>query len=60
MIAILIKFVLPLVGVYFALKFLRQQIVGMEGTKSDRLGQTDPIIEICPECGQEKNRGHRC
>jgi hypothetical protein len=64
MIGLLLKYVLPLVLMYFGAKVVRDFFLGQPDKRGDSLGrsrsQDTNVIEICPDCGYEKNKRHRC
>ena len=66
--AILLRFLIPLVAIYFMVRFVFSLVgtkknLGGEGhKKKDPLKnkESDPVIDICTVCGEIKGRFHRC
>lgn len=65
---ILLKFLVPVLGFYFAQKWLRnflnppQNYSGNPEQKQTGAGGRGPedVIEICPECGNVMMKNHKC
>ena len=62
-IAILIKFLGPIIAFYYIQKFLRNALSGLNPghiSPKKRSHPADDVIEICPDCGNVKLHHHRC
>ena len=63
-IAILIKFLVPVLAFYFVQKWMLNALRGIENFKvaSNKHAKkpTDEVIEICPDCGNVKLHKHKC
>ena len=65
---ILMKFLAPLFVIFFTVRAVRRLLGGgllddrQDNTNQRRTGSPlDPVIEICPECGNVKEgRSHKC
>lgn len=70
MLALLIKFVLPLLALYYGPQWLRRLLASVKAPKNlSRFGDRYPqqegqkqedVIEICPSCGNVREKFHRC
>ena len=68
MFAVLIKLLVPLLGFYFVQKWVRNAIKLTFNPPNEQSGSQQPshrggaenVIEICPECGNVEEKGHKC
>lgn len=66
----LARFALPAVVIYFIYSAVRAQFLPQEKNNGNdarlrqqqptSMAQSQPVIEICPQCGEEKGRKHKC
>lgn len=69
MVAIILKFLGPVLAFYFFQKWIRQTFGGLGGSgfTKDQVSSSYPkdrskedIIEICPDCGNVAQKNHKC
>ncbi len=71
MMAILFKFLFPVVGFYYSIKWLRNFLKSSASSSASEAFQLhshtrkkyaarENIIEICTKCGEVEHQGHRC
>lgn len=59
----LIRLLLPFVVIYFVYKFFKKKVgelTGVDTSGTLKKSSEQDVIEICPQCGYEKGRRHRC
>lgn len=58
----LLRFALPAIAIYFAYKYIKKQLAlgaGKDEKKSEAF-KAPETIQICPNCGSEIKKGHKC
>ena len=64
MMGLIIKFVLPIIGIILGIKYLKAALLEPESKTDERVSEGKTMkpqtIEICPECGYEKKARHCC
>ncbi len=67
MLGFLMRFILPLVGLYFIVKSFRNILAGQSSSPKDLHGgypkkkiPHEDVIEMCPTCGSVKTPRHSC
>jgi hypothetical protein len=57
----LIRYIFLGLAVYFIMKLLKKAAASLAGNEPPKnVEASEDVIEICPECGVQKNPGHKC